>query len=290
MGKLGVKIPKNAFKKGQAKYKESDDFNDVELDPGRYVCVVTGGRAVDTPKGPSVVVDLKVAGDHEEAGGRVSVWFSLDEDRIVWLFRALTTLGYEVDDLDESMLAEILDDLSSSKPVVQLEAKRSGEYINYRIKKALEELSASDVEAAAEGEEDEPTEKPSKPSDDEDEDEDEEEDEDPLASLDRAALKKLLKEKGVSLRVTKSTTDDAIRDAIRAADSASDEEEEEDDPEGDDDEVEIAPGMKVTATYKGSGYEAEVVSIDEDAGKVLVKFKADDKIKKVKLGPENLSL
>ncbi len=138
---LGIKIPKGAFKKGQESYKSGDPDN-VELEPGRYTAIVTGGRGVETKNGPQIVLDIKVP----EAGGKVGQFYSLEEDRIRWLFKDLSKLGYEVDTMDEAMLAEILADIKKNKPVVRLSAKQAGEYVNVRIDKLLEDLTAAEVE------------------------------------------------------------------------------------------------------------------------------------------------
>ena len=203
---LNIKIPKNALKEGRKKYKEGGNYNNVELPKGTYIAAVTGGRGVETSNGPQIVLDLKVGGDcdPEYHGGSVSCWFSLEENRIIFLFKTLAKLGYDVDDLDEDTLEEILDELKENKPIVRLKAKKSGEYINLNIDKLLDDESYDELFAeggeAAEEEED-----------------DEEEDGDELDDLDRTGLKKFIKENELDVKVLKKMTDDDIRAKIREA-------------------------------------------------------------------------
>src|SRR6185369_9369905 len=146
---LGIKIPKGVFAASKEKLAEFGD--NVELPPARYTCILVKGRAVSTDKGPQIVFDLKVAGDSEYAGKKFAIFFALTEDRVVYLFRALTLLGYDVDNLDEAVLEEILNDIASNTPVVRVTSKHTGEYTNYRIDKLLEELSAADAEGGTNG-------------------------------------------------------------------------------------------------------------------------------------------
>jgi hypothetical protein len=231
MAKLGVKIPKGAFKKAQQDYAEGGDFaEDVELEPGRYVCILEKMDAVDTNNGPMLVARLTVAGEADEAGGRISVWFSLEPDRMVWLLRTLAKIGYDVDDIDEEVLSDILEQIETDRPVVRVSAKRSGEYVNLRIDKLIEELSASEALAEAglgeeEGEE-------------EDDEEEGEEEEDEYDGMNRTQLKRAIKEAGIDMRITSKVTDDDLRDALRANESEEDEGEEEED-EGEEEEIDL---------------------------------------------------
>lgn len=189
---LGIKIPKNAFKAGQKSYKEGPKFNDVELEPGKHVAIVIKLRGVETKNGPSVVMDLKAAGESEQAGGRFSIFYGLDEEHIGYLFGDLAKLGYEVEELDDEQLDEIAEDIAKTKPVVRVTAKKKGEYTNVYIDKVLEDVEASDVETdgEADDEEDEDDEKPKKKgkkAKDEEEDEEEEE-EDPSGDDDEVEL------------------------------------------------------------------------------------------------------
>lgn len=63
------------------------------------------------------------------------------------------------------------------------------------------------------------------------EDDEDEEEADPLADLDRAALKALLVKQDPSFKARKSQTDDDLRDLLRAAPAEDDEDEDEEEPE-----------------------------------------------------------
>lgn len=199
---MAIKIPKNAFKQGQKKFKEGDSFNDVDLPVGTYAAQVQKVRTVETKNGPSAVVDLKVGGedlDESLLGGRISVWFSFDEERIVWLFRFLALVGFEVDDLDQATMEEYFIDIGEDKPIVRVTAKKSGEYMNYRITKLLDDLDPEDIGLGS------------------DSDEDEEEDEVDLDSMNRTELKAFIKSEKLSVRVKKTMSDEQLREAIEEA-------------------------------------------------------------------------
>lgn len=347
---LGIKVPKGAFKKGQESYKQGDPDN-IELDPGRYTAIVIGGRGVETKNGPQIVLDIKVP----EAGGKVGLFYSLEEERIRWLFKDLAKLGYDVDSLDETMLTEILGDLKKNKPVVRISAKQAGEYVNTRIDKLLEDLTAAEVEEGSttgskeegsdEGEEsEEAEEKPRAKAGDkasqapkanrkgsnsdgeesgdgegegnEEDNEASEEAGDDLKALSRSALKKVIRDEDLDVKVVRSMSDDDVRKAVRdaragsneAADAEEPEAEEEEEkpkkkekskkveaaeeeaePEADaEEEVDLKKGMKISATLGGQLTKGCVITdILEDEGKVKVKA-PDGKI--YKISPDKLSL
>lgn len=290
MGKLGVKFNKNVFDAGRQKMEEKGDYNDVELPPGRYVCVVKKARAQDVKGVAKVIFDLTVAGEAEQAGGRISIWHELSEEKTHYLMKTLDRLGYDVTDLDEDKLAEILADIEANPKVVRVTAKSAGEYTNYYIDKVLDDLSVADAtggegESAADPEaaggkagvkadahakaggkkkvEPEPEPEPEPEAEPE---------ADELTELDREALKKIAKVEIPDFKVFKNTEDDAIRAAIRTSRAAAaPEPEAEPEPEPEAEEVELKVGMKVTVTIRGKDIPGAVVkSIDEKAGKVKV--------------------
>ncbi len=73
--------------------------------------------------------------------------------------------------------------------------------------------------------------------DEDDEDEDEDGDEVDLDELDRAELKKLIKDEGLEIKVLKKHSDDDVRKLIAEAMSEGDDEDEDDEDEDDDDET-----------------------------------------------------
>ncbi len=208
---LAVKIPKNVFDSGRKAFKENPSGyqENVELTPGRHVAIITNGRAVQTDKGPQIVFDCKIAGESEQAGGRVSIWFSMLEDRIIYLFKCLALLGYEVDDMDEKMLEEMLNDIKDTRPVVRLTAKQNGEYVNVYIDKKLDDVEATEAGGESAADTDAGGGKAGVKSGAHAK-------ADELVELDRAALKQLVEDEEVDIAIKKSTTEDEIRDAIRA--------------------------------------------------------------------------
>jgi len=310
MGKLGVKFNNNVFAAGKAKMKETGDYNDVTLPPGRYVCIIRRAKAQEVKGIPKVIFDLEVAGEAEQAGGRISVWNELTEEKIHYLLKVLSRLGYDVEALDdEDTLAAILEDIETNTPVVRVTAKQGGEYVNYYIDKKLDELTAAEVEKggaepAAEAEPEaapEPAPAPAKPAPAKPaakpapakpapapEPEPEAEPEaDEYAAMDRTALKVLIAKEKLPIVVNKGMSDEDIRVAIRAAKPAA-EPEAEAEPEApaDPEAVEIKAGLKCKASIKGKVVDVTVVSVNEDDGTVEVKTPTG----KVKVPVAQLSL
>ena len=287
---LGIKIPKNVFAKAREDYKSNPggQMEDVQLEPGRHVCIVIGARGVEAKGTPKFVIDLKVAGESEQAGGRCSLWFELTEERTVHLLRCLTKLGYDVSDIDENGLSEIAEDLKKEKPVVRVTAKQNGEYVNAYLDKKLDDVTAAEVDVPtrpAQEEEDagkdKKDEEPEAEAEAEPEAETEGED-DGLDAMDRNDLKKKLKELDPAFTVLKKHTDDDLRTVIRekieaakdAGNENGEEAEEEGDPSGAEESVELEVGMQVKCVVKGKDVIGKVVAIDENSGIVKVKDKA----------------
>jgi hypothetical protein len=278
---LGIKIPKGAFAAGKQKLADGDDFNNVELEPGRYTCILKKGRAVSTANGPQIVFDMEVAGEADKKGGSISVFFSLNEDRIVWLFRLLALLGYDVDNLDEAMLEEILNDIATNTPVVRVTASQKGDFINYRIDKLMSELTAADARGGAEAGETENA-------------------ADEGAAGGKAGIKPGAHAKAKAKPApAEETVDDQAEEPPKAKpglkkkapepepepEPAAEEEVVEDAADGES-EVELKVGMQVTATLKGVKQKVKVTAIEDD-NKVVVETK--DK-KKFRTSIENLEL
>lgn len=126
---LGIKIPKNALKAGQAEYKKNPKGSgNVDLERGVYVAAVDGLKGVETDNGPRLLLEVLVGGDVDDdvKGGKTAVWWSFEEDRTVWLFRDLAKLGYQVDSLDTETLEEIDKDLRKNHPVVKIKINAKG--------------------------------------------------------------------------------------------------------------------------------------------------------------------
>lgn len=277
---LGIKIPRNALSKAVKDFKDNPNGDNIELEPGTYLAVITGMKGVETQKGPQVVIECKIGGDVDDAikGGKVALWFSFDEDRVIHLLRFLAKLGYDVDDLDVKMLEEHAEAIKDAKHVIRLKAAQSkdGEYVNVRMNKVMTDMSADEVLAGEgdAGEDDAEEETPkkkekSKPKEDAEEEEDDEEEEE-------KPKKKSKKE------------DDEEEEEEPAKKKKKDEDEEEDEEEEEEEKEEdkiVKVGLKVKAKIKGELVKGVIVEVDHDEGKVVIKA-ADGK--KYRLSPDKL--
>jgi hypothetical protein len=301
---LGIKIPKGAFDKGREAYASGDDYNNVTLPRGRYICAITGAKAKEIKGEPKVILEATVGKEHEEfSGGKVAMFFTLDEEKSVHLFRALAKLGFEVDDLDEKSLEVILNKLEKTNPVVRISAEPKGEFTNYKIADLQEDLTAAevlaakeDVEATEEEVDEEETEEEEasdddgeeendsddEESDDEEEDDEEEESEEEeeddevvvkvgtkVSYNSKSATVTSMPPKGNKVQITydkSKKTEMVSKDQLSVLES-NDEEEEESDDEG---EVQLKPGMKVVVTIRGKESKAVVKEINTKTGKVKV--------------------
>lgn len=269
---LGIKIPRNALAKGKEAYqKDPNGSQNVDLEPGTYLGVVTGGRGVDTKNGAQLVFDIKVGGEVDDSikGGKVSIWFSFDEERVIHLFRFLNKLGFDVSDLDEDTLESILDQIKEEPKVVRFKASEKDGYVNYRINKVMDDMSVEEVlgesagsEESEESEEEKPKKKDKKVKKDEEEGESAEEE-----------AEEEEKPKKSDKKAKKEEAED--EEAEEAEEEAAEEE-----------EVVVKVGMKCKTKIKGEVVKVEVVAIDEDEGKVVVKSSKDGK--KYRISPENL--
>lgn len=222
---IGIKIPRNALAKGREEFRKGDSGGNVELAPGTYLAAVVGLKGVETSKGPQLVMDCLVGGDEvpdEQKGGRIALWYSFEESRVVYLFRDLSKLGYDVAELDEKTLEEIAEDLAENTPVVRIRATQSGDYTNIRFRGLMESLSVEDLDIPEDKLPAVP--KKSKKSAEEEVEEEEEEDEveeeegvidaKALKKMSRSELKALIKENDLDIKVLKSMSDQDLRDAI----------------------------------------------------------------------------
>lgn len=275
---LNVKIPKNVFAKARENLANSSDGkygDDIELSPGRHVAILERIDVLEVKDECKIVLRCKIAGESEQAGGRASVWYTLNEEYGHYALKALQKLGCDVDSIDEKTLEKYCNEISMRKPIIRLTAKQSKEYVNVYFDKVLEDLSAADIggESSTDVTHGSKTpgmgknapaavqEKPKKKSDD-------------LDEMDRAALKEVVEQEEVEISIKKTTSEDEIREAIRAhrANATGDDVP----PEGSsssEQTVEVEVGMAVKITVKGKKQEGKIVGIDEDAGIVKVKTK-----------------
>lgn len=229
----GFKINPNAFRSGITKAKED---RQVELEPGIYIAVVKSLRSSQT-KSDQVILDMFVPECDETKGGKISIFYSLTEDRIHWFIQDMEKLGYEFNDEDaenaDAVLEQIAEDIKTNQPQVRIKAKRTGDFVNYSIQKRMEDGAApvataptlppppvTKSEPVKTAPKPAPVAKPApapvaapaapvasaasvaKYGD--------------LAKNDRTVLKGILTLENIRFQVTKATTDDQIRDAILA--------------------------------------------------------------------------
>jgi hypothetical protein len=119
---------------------------------------------------------------------------------------------------------------------LKADTDQDGEY-QPRIAKLTPLGETEDAPAVADEPEDDATPvEPDEPDADEEEGDEEEEDGIDLDALDRAGLKKFIKDEGLEIRVMKSMSDDDVREAITEAVGTADEEEPDDEEEDDGEE------------------------------------------------------
>jgi hypothetical protein len=297
MGRLGIKLNKNIFAAGREKAKASGEYNDVTLEPGRYVCIIRRARAQEVSGKPKIIFDLEVAGETEKAGGTISVWFDLSEEKVHHLLKTLNKLGYDIDALDdEDTLADMLEDIEETTPVVRITAKAGGEYINYYIDKKLDELTAAEVAAGGGGETavdedakggkaglkpDSPParaaaakadskKKPTPPPEEPEPKSDRENLAEALENMDKAALQEYITDNELEILVKKADKEPDVRVKILDAKFPEEPPANQDNPPAEE-EASITPGMKCKAQIKGKVVDVTVVSVDEAAGTVKVK-------------------
>jgi hypothetical protein len=220
---LGIKIPKNVFSQGREKLTDFEE--DVTLPPGNHICVLKDIRGVDTKKGPSVVFEFRIgAGCVEKTleGCKVTIWFSLEPERVQWLLRAFGKFGIDPASIDEDNLDEAVKAVLALEPVCLIAAKYDGQYTNLRIQKYLDGLSASDYLDAkgtpAPAPDPIPAPKAEAGKEEEEEEEVEGEEEAPKADdkyteMTRPEL--ITACKLVQIKAFKSDSDDALRDKLR---------------------------------------------------------------------------
>ncbi len=278
---LGIKIPRNALAKAAKDYKENPNGDNIELEPGTYLAVITGLKGVETTKGPQIIAECKIGGDVDDKvkGGKVAMWFSFDEDRVIHLLRFLGKLGYEVDELDAKRLDEIAEEVKEAQHVIRLKATQKDDYVNVRMNKVMTDMTAEEVlagegSAAEEEEEEEKPKKSKTKAKAEPEEEAEEEEEEKPSKKTKKPAKEEEEEEA-----------EEEEEKPKAKSKPKKEEEPEEEVEEEKDTV-VKVGMKVKFKIKGDLHKGSIVSIDSEEGKVVVKSATDDK--KYRLSPDKL--
>jgi hypothetical protein len=258
MGKLNVKINKAALATAKEQHANGDDFSNITLEPGRYNGWVKALRAVDTKNGKQIVIDIQVPEANDGRGGKIALFYSLEEDRLVWLLRVLTTLGYDVEAFDGDMLDEIAEDLEKNNPVVRIKASVKGDNTNYRVEQLLEGQTKADISTNSESEDakDSTNAKGAKG----------------MSDSAPAGAKKASKAKAK----TEPEPEPEVEE--ESVEEETVEEEAVEEPEPSSDEVEIKVGSKCKATIQGVVVPVTIEAIDEDAGKVKARNGKDKKL------------
>lgn len=142
---------------------------------------------------------------------------------------------------DEENEMGLFDDDDWLEHVEEIKAQYDGEEDDEDDKPAKKKTSKKVTKKSVEDEDDDETEEP------EEEEADDNEEDDGLDDLDRAGLKKYIRENELEISIKKSMSDDAIREAIREALADDDNEEEtEEEPEEEDDDEDEKPKAKVS--------------------------------------------
>lgn len=259
MGKLNLKMSKTAFEKGKTEFKEKGAFGDVQLDPGRYNAILQKVEPIGD--GSNVAFRYHVPEARDGQGGEVSAIFSLDENRLVWLFRTIDSLGYSAADLSSpEELQAVFDDIAAKQPEVRIRVRHNAEgYQNISVDRVLAESTVGGEAPAEEVvEEEKPAPKaPAKTA----------------AAAKPAPAKTAAKQQKIEEVVEEEVVEE---EAVEEAPAAAEE------------EVEIKKGMKVKATIGGKEEACVIEDILESEKKVVVKVAASGK--KFKVGLDKLSL
>jgi hypothetical protein len=265
MGKLGLKIPKGAFKR--AKEALSDDFNELVIDPGQYNAQVVDVRTHDGDKGQQVIIDIFVPEGNEGRGGKQGMFYSMDDDRLKWLIKDLRKLGYDASE-SEAHIEATLETLQNDKPTIRCKVRMKDGYQNISIVKLLASdgnESAADTDALG-----------GKAG---------------MAEAIQAAVKTSAKAGAAKAAAAKAAAKAApAEEEISDVDAPAEEEISDGDaPAAQEDTVVIQAGLKCNATLQGkSGVAVEIVSVDEESSTcVVLDIKSK---KKFKISVEKLSL
>lgn len=196
----------------------------------------------------------------------------VDEKNYVFFGKVMARLGVDVEAMEVEEIEEALAQLVAAETQAVINVKTDGDFVNVYVNRLLAE--AVEAEAPAGGEEPEAEEPEEEPAEEEEPEEEAEPEDDGLDAMDRAELKKIVKDEGIEFTVYKNTADDAIREAIREARGAA-EPEEEAEPEAEPEEeeaeaVELVVGTAVAASYKGKEVNGKVVALNEEEETVTV--------------------
>lgn len=162
--KLNMKIPKNLFNKAKKEFTDND-FGNANLEPNRrYDAQIVGARIVKVKGEDCVVIDFDIPESNEGKGGKLGQFYYVtDADKLVWLFRDLAKLGYDMSKVESSEeIDTILIELAKDQPSCRISTKQSGEYVNFRIDRLLEDVEVTGTDTAGDEPAPEPEPEPAK--------------------------------------------------------------------------------------------------------------------------------
>jgi hypothetical protein len=265
MGKLNIKISKNAWNKGRELYATGFE-EDGKLSPGRYNATITGVDVADVKGEQNVIFRFFVQEANDGKGGRLSKFFNVGtENQFVWFLRAIAKLGYDVAALKVEDIDSVVEEIIANKPVVRIRAREVETYTNIDIEALVQEKSedaAPAEEAVAEEEKPAPAVKaaPAKAA------------AAPAKTPPKAAPAKT--KPAAAPPAEEAVAEEAVEDAAE--------------PAAEEGEVDLKPGMDIKATIQGKVEEATIVELHEAEKKITVKVKTTGKKWKVPL--EQLSM
>lgn len=254
--------------------KDQGNFNKKRIPAGDYLATITKIEDAEAKDGIfQYLVSVKI---NKRPSSVLPYYCKLQENQLWKLRNLLIAAGLTVPKkkikVDPSRLVGKL--IGVTIEDTEYQDKEQSEIAAVFPAAELNDISDDDEPADDDEPEEEPDEdedEPEEATEDEDEDEDEAE-EDPLADLDRAALKAILTKADPDFKARKSQSDDDLRDLIREAQGADEEEpEDEDEPE-----EEEAPAPKKKAASAKAKTKGKKKPIDEVSDEELEELDIDD--------------
>ena len=191
---------KDALKAMKANYagarNQMKSFGGEKVPEGEYVARLSNCKFHTSSAGKLSLMRTFSVMEGECQGMAQTDFMSLgNEVGLAIAMQFLDIMGYEIPEEPEAW-EPIVVDLKTNMPVVKIKIKHSGDFVNVQVLEVLEDSSTSELEEVEEEEELEG-------------------EGDVFDEMDRSALKKELKSRGVDFKVYQSTTDDEIRAALR---------------------------------------------------------------------------
>lgn len=223
------------FKKARAEAKKVG--SGISVPDSLYICRLKKAEWGSNDKGEWCQLQFPII-DGDEKGKTLSIFGRMEQDRIPYFLRDLTTLGGDVSEVESvDDLKPVVADLVKASPVVKLKVVTKGEYTNVYLQKLLDDdaVDALDLDGGDSEDEDEAPE-----ADDEDEDVED--------------------------------ADDAEDDDTDTEDEDADAEDEDEDEEPEaEDEAEVNIGSSVIFKDGKKSVTGEVVALNEKKGTLDIK-------------------